>query len=477
MRSSEWLYEAAVRAAVPALQLAAPLNDRLRRGVRGRRASLAALQRWAEAERDDRRPLVWLHAPSVGEALMAQAILARLRADLPELQAIFTYFSPSAERMAARVGADWHGYLPWDRTGDVRLALDAARPSCIAFVRTEVWPLLVREAAERGCPVVMVNGVLAPDSSRLGRGARMLLGRAYRRLDAVGVVSADDAACFALLGIKRAKLHVTGDARFDQVWERVEQIDRNRPLLRPFREQGGQWLVCGSTWPADEEMLIEAMAAPRTWRAVIAPHDPTPEHIERLEQRLAHAGLSHTRLRAEATGSDSAGAGMARAASDPAGAGMAGAGPGPAGPEMAGAASDPAGSELADAADGALNVDAVVVDRVGVLADLYAIADVAYVGGGFGTSGLHSVVEPAALGVPVVYGPRHGNAREADRLRQAGGGYVVADAARLTAALTRLFTDADARTHAGAAARRFVERDRGGAEAGARLIAEALKGA
>lgn len=434
-----------MRAAVPALRLAAPLSERLSRGVSGRSASLPSLQRWAAAEREERRPLVWLHAPSVGEALMAQAILGRLRAAHPDIQAIFTYFSPSAERIAPRVGADWHGYLPWDRTDDVRAALDAARPSCIAFVRTEIWPVLVREAAERGCRVLMVNGVLAPDSSRLRRGARMLLGPAYRRLDAIGVVSPEDAACFALLGVQRSNMHVNGDARFDQVLERVDQIDRSRPLLRPFREHGGPWLVCGSTWPADEDIIIEAMSAPRDWRAVIAPHDPTPEHIDRLEQRLSDAGLTHMRL-----------------------------------PEETAAPGPDAGLDAPDASRGAmqggeqLNVDVVIVDRVGVLADLYAIADVAYVGGGFGSAGLHSVVEPAALAVPVVYGPRHGNAREAERLRQAGGGYVVADAARLTAALTRLFTDTHARTQAGAAARRFVERDRGGAEAGARLIGEAL---
>jgi 3-deoxy-D-manno-octulosonic-acid transferase len=423
VRSGEWIYEAAVRAAVPALRLAAPLNERLRLGVRGRRTSLPSLIEWARANRDADLPLVWLHAPSVGEALMAQAILAAVRERQPSLQSIFTYFSPSAERLAARVGADWHGYLPWDRASDVRTALDAARPAIVAFVRTEIWPVLVREAAARQCSVVMVNGVMAPDSSRLGRGARMLLGAAWRRLDGVGVVSAEDAACFTLLGIDRARVSITGDARFDQVSERVEKLDRNRPVLRPFRSLGGEWLVCGSTWPADEKVLIESMNVPRSWRTIIAPHEPTQEHLEHLEQRLAAAGLRHVRL--------------------------------------------PSDAEISDAY---VDVDVVVVDRLGVLADLYAIADVAYVGGGFGTHGLHSVVEPAALGVPVVFGPRHGNAREAERLRQAGGGYVIGDATTLRASLARLFKDAEARTQAGAAARRFVERELGGAAASAELI-------
>jgi 3-deoxy-D-manno-octulosonic-acid transferase len=359
---------------------------------------------------------------------MAQAILAEVRAREPSIQSIFTYFSPSAERMAPRVGADWQGFLPWDRTADVRAALDAARPACIAFVRTEIWPVLVREAADRGVPTLLVNGVLTPGSSRMGLGARVLLGDAYRRLEAIGAVSDEDAVCFALLGINGARVSVTGDARIDQVWQRVQKIDRGRPLLRPFRAQRGPWLVCGSTWPADERRLIAAARERGGWRSIIAPHEPTREHVAALERRLADAGLTHVRLPAD------------------------------------------------DAAQGAdVDADVVVVDRVGVLADLYAVADAAYVGGGFGTAGLHSVIEPAAVGVPVVYGPRHGNAREADRLRQAGGGFVVADAELLGATLARLFGDAAARAHAGAAALRFVERNRGGASASAALILASIR--
>lgn len=421
MRASEWIYEAAVRAAVPALWLASPFSERLGRGLRGRESALRSLSEWGAATRDATRPLLWLHAPSVGEALMAQAILAAARAYDSALQSIFTYFSPSAERIAPRIGADWHGYLPWDRVRDVKTALDAARPSHVAFVRTEIWPVLVREAARRGIGVTMVNGVLAPDSGRLGRGARILLGAAYRQLDAVGAVTQEDAECFARLGIDARRLHVTGDARFDQVWARVQGLDPDRPLLRPFRAPGRPWLVCGSTWPTDEDLLIAALRA-HTWRAVIAPHEPTVEHLARLDRSLVSAGLRSVRL-----------------------------------PDDAASHTD-------------LDVDVVVVDRVGVLADLYAIGDAAYVGGGFGSAGLHSVVEPAALGVAVVYGPRHGNAREAARLHDARGGFIVSDGIQLDELMKRLFEDVELRRDAGVAARRFVAERLGGAAANAQLI-------
>jgi 3-deoxy-D-manno-octulosonic-acid transferase len=361
---------------------------------------------------------------------MAQAILAAVRAAAPGTQSAFTFFSPSAERVAARIGADWHGYLPWDRTGDVDAALDALAPACVAFVRTEIWPVLGRTAQQRGARVLLLNAVLGDDSSRTRPGARWLLGPAYRRLDGVGAASAEDAARFPLLGVPPDRVHVTGDARFDQVCQRVQGLDRGRPLLRALEQESEGVLVAGSTWPADEERLVSALAELRRsgfrWRVVIAPHEPTAAHVAALEERLDRSAMRHARM--------------------------------------------PADDAVAMPA-----ADVLVVDRVGVLADLYTVADAAYVGGGFGTAGLHSVVEPAALGVPVMFGPRHGNAREAGRLVDAGGGFIVRDADELRQRLATLHGDAAARSRAAAAAAAFVDAHRGGAAGNARLVLDALR--
>jgi 3-deoxy-D-manno-octulosonic-acid transferase len=425
--AGEALYRAAARAAPAALALLAPCSGRLRRGVQGRRGTVRSMQEWSRAARDPGRPLVWLHAPSVGEALMAQAILGALRDRRPDVQAAFTFFSPSAERVARRVGADWSGWLPWDIGAHVAAALDALQPACVAFVRTEVWPVLGAAAAARGARVVLLNGVLAPGSSRTRPAARFLLGAAYRRLDAIGAVAVEDAGRFRLLGVEPARVTVTGDARFDQVWQRVSRL-RPPPVVEAIRRAPGPWLVAGSTWPQDESRIVESLVQQRArgapWRAVVAPHEPTAAHVAALERRLAAAGLHHARL-------------------------------------------------PADDAPGLPDADVLVVDRTGVLADLYAAADAAYVGGGFGSAGLHSVAEPAAHGVPVLCGPRHGSAREAERLVRAGGGVTVRDPAELADALARWRAGAGrsaAAEAAGAAARRFVEMARGGAAANALLI-------
>ncbi|MBX6363475.1 MAG: hypothetical protein IRZ00_06375 [Gemmatimonadetes bacterium] len=430
-RLRERLYGLALRGARPLLRLAAPAGSKLARGIQGRSGAVERLEAWAARERDRRRRLVWVHAPSVGEALMAQAIVAALRARAPDLQLAFTFFSPSAERMAGRVGADVHDYLPWDIPADVERALAALAPAALAWVRTEAWPLLSAAAAARGARQALVNAVLPAGSSRLRAPSRLLLGPTYRRLDAVGAVSADDARRFSRLGVPLERTRVTGDARFDQVWRRVQALDREAPLIRRLRDPAALTLVAGSTWGPDEEHLVPALAAARRaarWRLVVAPHEPDEAHFAPLEARLDAAGLAHARL------------------------------------------------ARLEAAAGALP-DVVVVDRVGVLADLYAVADVAYVGGGFHAAGLHSVVEPAALGVPVLFGPRHQNAREAAELERAGGGLAVRDGEALAAALRGLAADAAQRAARGEAAVAYVRSRLGGAAANAKLLLELLAGA
>ena len=445
MSLPETAYEAVLWAASPALRTAALLSEKGRRGVQGRDDSLRRFEAWAARDRDPARPLVWVHAPSVGEALMAQAIIAALRTRRPDLQIAFTHFSPSAERMVADVGADVWGYVPWDTRRPVRRALRALRPTAIAFVRTEVWPVVSREAAQAGARLLLVNAVLSGDSGRLSRLGRAFLEAVYRRLEAVGAVSEDHARRYEELGIPAGRIRVTGDARFDQVWARIERrglaglrghpdaADRVPPELLPvwrlLDDPERFTLVAGSTWPADEAVLLPAFKglgdAGRPARLVMAPHEPTESNLESLEHRLDREGLRHGRLDALLAADDDA-------------------------PEV------------------------VIVDRLGVLADLYALGDAAYVGGGFGTAGLHSVVEPAALGVPVVFGPAHGNAREADALAGAGGGYVVGDGDALAARLRTLASDPAAAREAGAAARSFVEGETGAARRNAELILERL---
>ena len=428
------LYTAGVAVAAAALPLLARGEGKLARGVRGRAGALERLEAWSAGSRDPRRPLVWFHAPSVGEGLQARAVIEAIRALRPELQLAYTFFSPSAERLAGALPVDVAAYLPPDRPSIVRRLLGALAPAAIAFTKTEIWPNVVREAERRGIPAALLSATLPLGSSRLTAPARILLAPAHRRLARVGAISKDDAERFGAFGVPRERRLVMGDARFDQVARRAAAVDRRGPLLRLISRRGPV-LVAGSTWPGDEEHLVDALARLRAagpWiTPVFVPHEPTEEHLTRLESRLRDRGLPFQRLT-----------------------------------QLERRADDSRGEEPS----------ALVVDRVGVLGELYGAADIALVGGGFGKAGLHSVLEPAAFGLPVLFGPRHENAREAADLIRLGAGIQVGGAIQMADALAELITNPTARKAAGSAALRYIEQNLGAAERGAHMLLELIDG-
>jgi 3-deoxy-D-manno-octulosonic-acid transferase len=270
---------------------------------------------------------------------------------------------------------------------------------------------------------------LARRSSRLGPLARFALRPAYQRLDAVGAVNDETAARFPRLGVPRGWVHTTGDARFDQVWTRLKQLQSDSALLQRLSAAGVSTIVAGSTWPADEARLLPAVArvaADHGLRLILAPHEPDAKHLELATRATTSAGLSHALL-AEVESNDA---------------------PLP---------------------------QVVIVDRIGVLADLYSLADIAFVGGAFHGGGVHSVVEPAALAVPVLMGPGHQNAEEAGELIRAGGALEAHDEAALEHVLRTWLGDDALRRQAAEAAKALVMRKLGGASANASLITEVLE--
>lgn len=424
-----WPYAAAYAAAAAAAEIAAhiplPGDSKIVRSLRARRGLLERYEAWGRTGRDDSRPLVWFHAPSVGEGLQARPVIELLRARRPNLQIAYTFFSPSAERFAASLGADFTDYLPFDRAVNARRALAALRPDALIFSKLDLWPELAHEASARGTKLGMISATLADGSRRRGGFARALLREAYRALDTVGAIDASDAERLAALGVHPERIAVTGDTRYDQVASRAAAVDRSGALLAPLASSRPT-LVAGSTWPADESVLLDAWLALRLAvpdaRLIIAPHEPTDAHLRPLREWAKAWSLTLDTLDTASPSSD-----------------------------------------------------VILVDRMGVLGDLYALADAAFVGGGFHGAGLHSVLEPAAFGAPVIFGPRHANSRDAALLIACRGGESVHDRASLSQALEVLFTEQDTRKQAGAAARAFVQSGLGAAERSVALVMEILK--
>lgn len=360
---------------------------------------------------------IWLHAASVGEYLQGVPLIDGLRAELGAEAPPFvvTHFSPSGYEFARkRPSADVHEYLPLDTPDAMQRLVANWQPRLVIFVKFDVWPNLVLAAERRRVPMVLMAGSLAPRSGRLRWPGRPLYRDLFDRLDHLGVSTEEDRRRFVDdLGV-RAPVSVTGDTRVEQVIVRYEQSVGGAVSER-LKALGGRLLVLGSTWPPDEQLwlpvLPDLLARFDDVRVILCPHEPRPERLIDLERQLDSAGLTHARL--------SAALGDAAAA-----------------PRV------------------------VLVDSVGVLAEIYRAGHLAYVGGSF-TTGVHNTMEPAVARMPVMFGPRIQNAEEAGELVRRGAGWVCEQPPQALARAAALFGDPDALAAAGDTAREVVLAQRG----------------
>ncbi|MEO8478962.1 MAG: glycosyltransferase N-terminal domain-containing protein [Gemmatimonadota bacterium] len=405
-------------------RVAVPLAGRLLRtpaahaGHSGRLAAPSDLESWARSERDATRPLVWFHASSVGESLQSLAVLATLRARRPDLQAVVTRFSASAERLTNQFDVDHIGYVPYDRYADVERVCRAIRPDLMVFTKVDVWPELATGARRHGARTALIAGTVDPESSRLRWPSTLITRPGYRALERAGAISELDGAGLVRLGVEPRRIVVTGDPRVDSVLARVahHRPGRGDPLL----------MVAGSTWRRDEEHLLAAFRTVRSRhpgaRLWIVPHEPTTDAIAAIAARAASLDLPPARV---------------------------------------GRSLEPI----------------CIIAEMGVLADRYADAGIGYVGGGFGERGVHSVLEPAAVGIPVLIGPHDRGVRDARVLAEAGGLVRISRSAP-ERGLTDQWLDwldrpEEARRR-GEAGRAALEADRGAAGRSAELLVELL---
>ncbi len=404
-----------------AVRVAASFHTKLRRTVRGRDRIRI---RWeAAGGRVAARP-VWFHVASVGEYEQARPLITALAREHPDIPVVLTVTSPSGyayisrkETIDGRSDVRFMDYLPFDFAGNARFCLATLDPRLLVFVKFDLWPNLVWEAAERGTPVVLVDATLAENSRRNSGAGKRFYRAVYSRLDKILAISDADARRFLECVPEHPHISIMGDTRFDRVMERKRDREGPKPEIH---KNGRLTIIAGSTWPKDENHLLGALARLAKTHPgvllVIAPHEPAPERLDTLLSWARAEGLRAALLSQH---------------------------------------NGPADREDPDRV--------VIVDSVGVLAEVYEYGDVAYVGGSFST-GVHSVIEPAVMGIPVLFGPVHQNSFEALELLRYEAGIETRNEAEIFGALDSWANNASTRTEMGVNARRYVESQLGATE-------------
>jgi 3-deoxy-D-manno-octulosonic-acid transferase len=378
-------------------------------------------QRLGHVERSRGAGAIWIHAVSVGEVQAAAGLVHALRRRHPQLPIVISTVTPTGAQRARTLFRDdvQHCYLPYDLPGAVHRFLDRVSPQVAVILETEIWPTLYAELGRRRIPLVLGSARLSARSVDRYRRLSSLLRDTLSGGIVIGAQTATDADRFRQIGAASARVHVTGNIKYDLEIP-ASQVDAGRALRRRWGEARPVW-IAGSTHEGEEDAALAA-------HAIVCARLPTallllvPRHPQRFD-------AVRSLLRRRGTGFAQRSAG-----------------------------------ELPGADD-----DVFLVDTLGELQAFYAASDVAFVGGSLVPIGGHSLLEPAVLGLPILSGPHTHNGQEiAELLVQSGALELVRDRVALARALLT-WLEAPSLAHAaGESGRRAVAANRGAVD---RLVA------
>ena len=367
------------------------------------------------------RGCVWIHAVSVGEVQAAAPIVKALRSRYPGRTIVVTSTTATGAGRVSKAfgGSVVHRYFPFDLPGSVARFLDRVAPRVAIIMETEIWPNLLAECRRRGIPVILANVRLSERSAAGYRRFRALFAPVLGDVAAIAVQSGEDARRIVSIGAPPGIVDVTGSTKFD-IPMLASLREEAAALRRVWGSSRGIW-IAASTHDGEEALVLDAFeqvlgGLPGSLLVLVPRH---PERFREVAAYVRRRGFEPV-MRSQRP-IDCAG------------------------------------------------VRVFVGDTMGELPLFYAAADVAFVGGTLVERGGHNVLEPAALGLPVLFGPHVFNFAEISRrLIEAGGARTVGDAASLGRAVVDYLRDADLRHTTGAKGRAFVEGNRG---AGDRVVA------
>ena len=358
---------------------------------------------------------IWFHAASLGEYEQGLPVIEKIKIKYPNHKIVVTFFSPSGyEVRKNNTVADATVYLPLDTKANTKKFIQAIHPELVFFIKYEYWPNYLNELQKLNIKTYLISGIFRENQVFFKK-----YGGFYRNaLKTFNYFFVQNESSKKLLqSIGFHNLKISGDTRFDRVVSILER-DNSLDFIEQFTDSStalGKTItvVIGSSWPKDENLLVNYINnASDNVKFIIAPHNIKSEQIQELKNSITKKTILF---------------------------------------------SEKENQNLSE-------FQVFILDTIGILTKIYSYADIAYVGGGFGTAGLHNILEPATFGVPIIIGPNYSNFAEAIALVHQEGCVSVSNSNELYETLDNLIFNEDVRHEKGHICATFVQMNKGATE-------------
>ena len=373
-------------------------------------------------------PRIWIHAVSVGEVTAAEPIVASLRTHFPEACIVLSTSTETGQDMARRIvtGATSFIYYPLDIPFVVRNVITKVRPDIFILTETELWPNFIRACKAQGAKVIMVNGRISPRSYQRYAMTRFFWKNIVNLIDEMGVISEIDAERLEAIGMARSRVHVMGNAKYDSLAAKASPAVREEMERRLNLTEMDRVFVAGSTHDGEEKIVLyvyrRLLERYPDFKLIIVPRHP--ERGQAVLSLVKETGFADCMTMTEIKD------GRHRT-----------------------------GERI------------IVIDVIGELFKVYSLASVVFCGGSLVPKGGQNILEPAAWGKVIFYGPSMDDFRdEKELLEKAGAGIMVKSGDELLAGILTLMSDPDMLVRKGEEGRRIVVSNMGAADRYAEMV-------
>ncbi len=410
-----FLYDLLVHFVGCSLKIVAALNPKMKLFVEGRKNVFEQIEQ--KISQGDKT--IWFHAASLGEFEQGMPVMEKTGTLFPDHKIIVTFFSPSGyEVRKNNTIADLTVYLPLDTRQNAERFLNLVNPEMVFFIKYEYWPNYLNELKKRQLKTYLISGVLRENQVFF-----KWYGGFYRNcltaFDFFFVQNESSKKLLQSLGYQNVK--ISGDTRFDRVVSILER-DNTLDFIEEFKNNTTT-IVIGSSWPKDEELLINFINnSAENVKFIIAPHNIKSEQISELQKSITKKSILFSDYSDSVRTESHVGTGR-------------------------------------DLSLREYNV--FIINTIGILTKIYSYADIAYVGGGFGNPGVHNILEPATFGIPIVIGPNFNHFAEAIALVNMEGCISISSQNQLNETFSTLLSNEDIRHEKGHICSTFVQMNKG----------------